>query len=139
MDSAEQLEKQLIFEYIINHLNYDKKKFSETGKAYIESAKDFFNKITYGLKSIINPKQEYFLVDNLKKIHEVIGGKKQFTKRSIEDTIQKINKTQKQLDKLVENPKDFYQSEDSQELLTLCRNISDIYKNDVILFSKPLN
>jgi len=132
MKPEERFGKQLIFNYISEQIEYNRTRFSEMGKDYIESAKDFFDNITYALESIINPKQEYFLIENLPKLHEVIVGKKEFSKRSINKAVKKLTEHKKQLDNLVENPEEFYQSKDASELSNLCRNMGYLYEPKVI-------
>ncbi len=128
MDVLQKLEPRWGFDYVAYQIEHNEINFSDTGRIYVGTIKVFFDNIERELESIVNPKQDYFLVDNLKRLHEIIGGEKDFSKKGIENTIQKIDKIKKQLDNLVENPKEFYKSKDSEELFNLCKKINKIYE-----------
>ncbi len=132
MDLADQLGKGIIFKYLSDQIEYNRTRFSETGRDYIGFVKEFFDDILNGLESITDPKQDYFLMDNLHEIYEIISGEKEFSSEGVNNSIRKIHKSQKQIDRLLENPEKFYQSKDVSELSDLCKRIRYFYEDQIV-------
>ena len=127
MDEIEILEKQLSFNYVVEQIRYNKTGFSETGKAYVDIVKEFFMNFRNSLSTILYPKSGFSGHEKLREIFEAIEYKKNPSRKDLKVGIERIGKIEKQLENLVRNPEEFYQTKDSSELLNICRRIKEIY------------
>ena len=125
MNNTERFEKQVILDYIIDQVKYQKKETNETGRFYFMEGIKFLNDIRKGLESIANgkiPKQR-----NLKKIFKAIAGEKNTSRESVLKVAGRLEDVQGQLEQIAEDPEEFYKKENTEKLLDICMKIKEVY------------
>lgn len=128
------IEKIEFLNYITYQIKYNRTNFSEIGFRYIESLGGFFERVKDNLKCILNPQERFNSMEKLFSIYQVIEGGKKPTRRNIQSAITKIQKARILLENLVQNPKEFYQRKESEELLRLCEKIGHVYEEKTLVF-----
>ncbi len=127
MDDVDKFGYELAFNSIVYSITNRRTDFSETALIYLDDAKSFFRDIVKSLESIIEAK-EYFIVENLCPILKMAGYKcSNPSKKDIGKMGGGFRNLIKQLDKLKQNPNEFYNDGNSQKLLNLCEKIRDFY------------
>jgi len=130
MDEIDRFGYQLIFTSIAYSITNRRTNLSKTALIYLDEVKKFFDNIVRGLESVIG-KRDYFFVEDLRKIVELAGYESSHaSKEDVKEMIAGFKKTATQLNRLEKNPKEFYNSENSQELLTLCNKVKDLYTDN---------
>ena len=125
-DETEIFGKQQIFNYLVEQIRFDRSCISNTGKAFIEEAIEYFDDIKEDFERIAHkriPSQHY----PFKKIFEAINGKEEKSLELILQTVGKLEDAQEYLEQLSESPVDFYQTKGKNELLDICQKFSKVY------------
>jgi DNA-directed RNA polymerase subunit F len=125
MNATDRFEKQIIFGYIIDQVQCNKKNINKTGKIYITEGIEFLNEVRKGLEYIA--KKKFPEQENLKEIYETISGKKKVSKKLILEVASQVKEVQSQLESLAENPEEFYKNTNTGKLLYICKKIKDVY------------
>ena len=119
--------KQIRFNYLVEHLRFEKSCISRTGKAYIEETLDYFDDIKEEFERIVHRRVPCKKCYPLREIFEAINGKEEKSLELILQTVGKLEDAQEYLEQLSESPVDFYQTKGKNELLDICQKFSKVY------------
>lgn len=134
MNDVEKFGYEVFFNSVVNSITTRRTDFSETALIYLNEAKEFFNRVIRGLESVVS-KEKSFFVQDLHKIIE-LAGFKSLNVRENRNGIIYFEKMKNHLKRLRQNPQEFYNSEDSKKLLSLCEKMRDLYTKELYHKSK---
>ena len=120
--------KQIIFNYLVEQIEFNKESISEIGRAYIEETIDYFNDVKEGLEKLCMKRVSH--QQHLKEIFEAINGEgREKSIEAVVETIDKLGDAQEQLEQLSESPIDFYETDEASELLDICQKFQNVYNH----------
>jgi hypothetical protein len=125
-NSSLDIETENVFNYMFYKVKYKQANFSNFGLEYVRKARFFLKDKKCKLELSLNS-STLNIKDEEKKIYSVLNNTEVISKEGIKKTLNLIPGCLNQLNYLIIEPEEFYDSKEREELLQVCKKIEEGY------------